>query len=132
MKEWRVHHYGLATADLERSMETMRTLGYHVGTITYDAIQKVRVAFVSRDQEAMIELVCDADENGPTKRFVSQVGNGFYHICYEVDSIEEATKKLREEGFLLRHAPVPAVACGGKKIAWMYNRYIGLIELVEK
>jgi len=132
MTDLKVHHYGLATDNLERSMETMRTLGYHVGSITYDAIQKVRVAFVCRDHEAMIELICDADENGPTKRFLSQVGSGLYHICYEVDGIEEAIKKLRAEGFLLRHAPVPAVACGGRKIAWMYNRYIGLIELVEK
>lgn len=132
MKDLKVHHYGLATDNLERSMETMRTLGYHVGSITFDAIQKVRVAFASRDDEATIELVCDADENGPTRRFLAQVGGGLYHICYEVDSIEEAIKTLREKGFLLRHAPVPAVACGGRKIAWMYNRTIGLIELVEK
>lgn len=132
MKDWTVHHYGLATDNLERSMEAMAALGYKIGNITYDAVQKVRVAFVFRDQEAMIELVCDADENGPTRRFLSQGRNGLYHICYEVDNVEEATKKLREEGFLLRHAPVPAVACGGRKIAWMYNRHIGLIELVEK
>jgi len=132
MKDLTVHHYGLATDNLERSLETMAALGYKVGNITYDAIQKVRVAFVSRNEETMIELVCDADENGPTRRFLSQIGNGLYHICYEVDNIEEATKKLREEGFLLRHAPVPAVACGGRKIAWMYNRTIGLIELLEK
>ena len=132
MKGLKVHHYGLATDNLERSMATMRALGYEIGSITLDPIQKVRVVFVSRDHEAMIELISDTDENGPTRRFLSAVGSGLYHICYEVDNIEEATKKLRAEGFLIRHAPVPAVACGGRKIAWMYNRYIGLIELLEK
>ena len=83
-------------------------------------------------QEAMIELVCDVDANGPTHRIVSKTGNGLYHICYEVDNLEETIMKLRDKGFLLRHAPVPAVACDGKRIAWMYNRYIGLIELLEK
>jgi methylmalonyl-CoA/ethylmalonyl-CoA epimerase len=132
VKNLRVHHFGLATDNLERSIEALRGLGYDVGEITLDSVQKVRVAFASRQHEVAIELICDAGADGPTKGFIAKAGNGLYHICYEVDNIEEAAKKLREEGFLLRHAPVPAAACGGKKIAWMYNRYIGLIELLEK
>jgi methylmalonyl-CoA/ethylmalonyl-CoA epimerase len=132
MNDVRVHHYGLATDDLERSIETLRLLGYHVGEITLDPVQRVRVAFASRPQEAMIELICDIDANGPTHRTVSKTGNGLYHICYEVDHLEETIMELRDQGFLLRHAPVPAVACDGKRIAWMYNRYVGLIELLEK
>jgi methylmalonyl-CoA/ethylmalonyl-CoA epimerase len=128
----RAHHFGLATDDLARSIETLRSLGYHVGEITLDPIQRVRVAFASRPEEAMIELVCDVDANGPTHRIVSKTGNGLYHVCYEVDSLEETILKLRDRGFLLRHAPVPAAACDGKRIAWMYSRYIGLIELLEK
>ncbi len=128
----RVHHYGLATDNLERSMETLRSLGYHVGEITLDPVQKVRVAFASRPQEAMIELICDVDANGPTHRMISKTGNGLYHICYEADNLDEIMMKLRDKGFLLMHAPVSAVACDGKKIAWMYNRYMGLIELLEK
>ena len=80
----------------------------------------------------MIELVCDVDAKGPTHRIVSKTGNGLYHICYEVDNLEETMMKLRDEKFLLMHAPVPAAACNGKRIAWMYNRYVGLIELLEK
>ena len=128
----RVHHYGLATDDLEGSIETLRSLGYEVGEITLDPIQQVRVAFASRAQEAMIELICDADANGPTHRIISKTGNGIYHVCYEVDRLEETILKLRDQGFLLRRTPVPAAACGSKRIAWMYNRYIGLIELLEK
>ena len=128
----RVHHYGLATDSLERSIETLRSLGYDVGEITLDPIQQVYVAFASRSQESMIELICDVDANGPTHRIVSKTGNGLYHICYEVDSLEETIMNLRDKGFLLRRAPVPAVACGSKRIAWMYSRYIGLIELLEK
>lgn len=128
----KAHHFGLATDDLARSIETLRLLGYYVGEITLDPIQRVRVAFASRPEEVMIELVCDIDANGPTHRIVSKTGNGLYHICYEVDSLEETILKLRDKGFLLRHAPVPAAACDGKRIAWMYSRYIGLVELLEK
>ena len=80
----------------------------------------------------MIELVCDVDANGPTHCIVSKTDNGLYHICYEVENLEETMTKLRDEGFLVRCAPVPAIACDGRKIAWMYNCYVGLIELLEK
>lgn len=128
----KIHHYGLATANLEQSMATLRSLGYQVGEITFDPIQNVRLAFAARPPEAMIELIADFDANGPTHHFISKTGNGLYHICYEVDDLDETIMSLRNMGFLLRQAPVPATAFDGKRIAWMYNRYIGLIELVEK
>jgi len=131
MNGLRIHHYGLATDNLERSMSTLGSLGYEFGEITLDPVQKVRVVFASRPREAMIELICDVDERGPTHHIVSKKGNGLYHVCYEVANLEETMMKLREKHFLLIHAPVPAVACDGKRIAWMYNRYIGLIELLE-
>jgi len=127
-----VHHYGLATDNLERSIATLRSLGYLVEGITIDPIQKVRVAFASRQKETPIELICDVDADGPTHHIISQTGNGLYHICYEVDDLEETIMELRSKGFLLRHDPVAAVACENRKIAWMYNRYIGLVELLEK
>jgi methylmalonyl-CoA/ethylmalonyl-CoA epimerase len=132
MTALKVHHYGLATDNLERSIETLRSIGYIAGKITLDPVQRVHVVFASHPQAGMIELICDIDEKGPTSRIVSKTGNGLYHICYEVNNLEEAIMMLREKGFLLRHAPVPAVACDSKRIAWMYNRYIGLIELLEK
>lgn len=132
MNDIKIHHYGLATDDLEKSIKTMCALGYVVGEIIIDPVQRVRVAFASRPQEAMIELICDADENGPTHHIISKTGNGLYHICYEVDDLEGTIIKLRDKGFLLKKSPVPAVACAGRKIAWMYNRSIGLIELLEK
>lgn len=132
MNGLRVHHYGLATDNLEQSMATLASLGYRLGEIVFDPIQKVRVAFASRQDEAMIELICDVDENGPTRRMVTASGNGLYHICYEVDNMEETILSLRGNKFLLMHAPVPAEGCGGRRIAWMYNRYVGVIELLER
>jgi hypothetical protein len=52
----RVHHYGSATDNLVRSIETLRLLEYCAGEITLDPVQRVRVAFASRPQEVMIEV----------------------------------------------------------------------------
>jgi methylmalonyl-CoA/ethylmalonyl-CoA epimerase len=132
MNEFKVHHFGLASNNLEKSMEVLRSLGYQIGETTFDPVQKATIAFASRPQATMVEIVCDADSDGPTGRIISKTGSGFYHICYEVDNIEKTIAGLRQLGFLLRHAPVPAVACGDRKIAWMYNRHVGLVELLEK
>jgi methylmalonyl-CoA/ethylmalonyl-CoA epimerase len=131
MNGLQVHHYGLATGDLEASARTLEALGYHVGDRIVDPIQCVRLAFARRGAEAPIELVTDVDEGGPTGRIVAKGGNGFYHVCYEVADLEQTVAALRPNGFLLLRAPVPAVAFDGRRIVWMYSRSIGLVELLE-
>jgi len=128
----RVHHYGFATNDLKASIRTFRLLGYRVGKPILDPTQKVYVAFVHREGESPIELVADATPDGPTKGLLSKVGNGLYHICYEVDDLDRAIEDLRQKRFLLRHSPAEATAFDGRRIAWMYNWDVGLIELLER
>ena len=113
-------------------MDVFLSLGYSRGDIFIDPIQKVSLVFVSRPGEPMIEIICDLDGTGPTKNIISRSGNGFYHVCYEINDIERTVEKLRGQGFLLRHKPVAAAAFHGRKIVWMYNRYIGLVELLER
>jgi len=132
MDHLKIHHYGLATSDLQRSMDVFLALGYKAGEIFIDPVQKVKLVFVSRPGEPAIEIICDVDETGPTKNIIAKSGNGFYHVCYEVNNIEESMGKFRLLGFLPRHKPVAATAFQGRKIAWMYNRSVGLVELLEK
>ena len=100
-----------------------------LGRQTY---RDTKLVFVSRPGEPAIEIICDIDDTGPTRNLIARSGNGFYHVCYEVDDIEASIQDLRKLGFMLRHAPVPATAFNGRKIAWIYNRSIGLVELLEK
>jgi methylmalonyl-CoA/ethylmalonyl-CoA epimerase len=127
-----IHHYGLATKDLKRSAEVFRSLGYQVSEPIFDPIQRVEVSLVSRENEYAIELVCDSGTGGPTSGFLSKVGSGLYHICYEVDDMDEMIGILRAKRFLLKQKPVKATAFEGRRIAWLYNRDIGLIELLER
>jgi methylmalonyl-CoA/ethylmalonyl-CoA epimerase len=127
-----IHHYGLATKNLKRSAEVFSSLGYQVSEPIFDPIQQVEVSFVSREGQYPIELVCDSGTGGPTSGFLSKVGSGLYHICYKVDEMEETIGILRKKRFLVKQKPVKATAFKGKRIAWLYNRDIGLIELVER
>lgn len=127
----KIHHYGLATKDFDRTVNAFRLLGYAVSPKMEDPVQRVSLAFVQCNDH-FIEIVCDLDEHGPTRTMVNKNGSSLYHICYEVEQIEDRIEELQKQGFLLRHKAVPAVAFKGKRIAWLYNPYLGLIELLEK
>jgi methylmalonyl-CoA/ethylmalonyl-CoA epimerase len=45
--------------------------------------------------------------------------------------MEEAIKELRKMKYLLLSSPVPAPAISNYKVAFLYNKKVGLIELVE-
>jgi len=128
----RVHHYGFATESLERTAEVFRLLGYHVTEPVFDSIQRVRLCFAKRKGQCPVELVCDCGAEGPTNGYISKIGSGFYHICYEVDDMEECIRTLRRRQFLLKQKPVKAIAFRGRRVAWLYNRDVGLVELLEK
>lgn len=129
--EVKVHHYGLATNNIKESIKTFEALGFAAGQTHIDPKQNVQLTFISCGHGPLIELISDLDDNGPTRKMIEKSGNGLYHICFEVDDMEAAINSFREEGYLLRHKPVEAVAFNGRKIAWMYNRSIGLVELLE-
>ncbi len=127
----KIHHYGLATKDFDRTVNAFRLLGHEVSSKVEDPVQKVSLAFV-QCKDHLIEIICDLDDHGPTRTIVNKNGSSLYHICYEVEQLESTIEQLQKQGFLLRHKPVPAVAFKGKKIAWLYHFSLGLIELLEK
>jgi len=54
-----------------------------------------------------------------------------YHLCFEVKTIEKAIEMARKHGFHCIAAPVPAKAFGSRRIAWLFSRDYGLVELLE-
>ena len=52
-------------------------------------------------------------------------------MCYSVKNIEKKIDELEVLEFRCIRKPVTAVAFGNKKIAWLYSKIYGLIELVE-
>ena len=55
-----------------------------------------------------------------------------YHICYELDNINDGILKLKLKKFVPLSKPVPARALNDRLICFLYNRDVGLIELLQK
>ncbi len=130
----RLHHIGVASADARaEATHWEHVLGYRVASdLIYDPEQQVRVLFLSsgRESEPLVELVEPAGEDSPVNRFIGQASR-VYHVCYEVEDLGAALEQARAQGCLIVQRPVPAVAYGGRSIAWCYTPDRHLIEFLQ-
>jgi methylmalonyl-CoA/ethylmalonyl-CoA epimerase len=129
-----LHHIGFVVANIERAMpEFVRSLqGAWDGRIWEDPHQKVKVAFLEVGPSSRIELVAPNGESSPVVRFLTERGGGLHHMCYEVDALDAEIAAMRARKALLARPPKPAVAFGGRRIAWLLTSEKLLIELLER
>ena len=126
------HHIGIACRDIEKTKDFYVSMGYAPAEVVDDCLQHVKVCFLDKEGAPRIELLVPLDEQSPVLRTLDSVGVSPYHICYQVSDIDEAIASLRRQRFLLVSGPVPACAMGDRRIAFLFQKHTGLIELVEE
>ena len=129
--ELKFHHIGIACHKIEKTLPFYTEMGYSAAPVVDDVIQHVRVCFLDKDGAPRLELLEPLDEQSPVARTLATSGVTPYHICYEVQDLTAAVDELRHQRFLLVNGPVEACAMGNRRIAFMFQKNTGLIELVE-
>jgi methylmalonyl-CoA/ethylmalonyl-CoA epimerase len=128
-------HLGVAVADLGQALSVYREVfEYRLIAGPYeDPIQKVSVCFVGsgRDGDLILELVAPLGEKSPVHRVLTKQ-IGAYHACFEVEDLDQTLKHVRAMGCVVFGQPVPAVAFGGRRIAWFYTPSRQLVEILEQ
>jgi methylmalonyl-CoA/ethylmalonyl-CoA epimerase len=131
----RFHHTGFVVASIAAVIEGFcRAVGGTSWSETWhDPLQEVRVAFIypSRSGDPSIELVEPAGPGSPVEKYLER-GGGLHHVCYEVDSFDEAVRGARARGLVMVRRPQPAVAFGGRRITWFLTQEKLLIEYLER
>jgi methylmalonyl-CoA/ethylmalonyl-CoA epimerase len=119
----RFHHIGLVVKSIEHAAPA--------GVAIYeDPLQDVRVAFVDL-HGITIEYIEPSSENSPVANSLKKKQK-LVHMCFCVADLENTIEQARQNGFGLVAAPVPAVAFGGREIAWISSRVYGLVELLSE
>lgn len=131
LPEFKFHHIGVATNDLGATAKLFERGGYHRSAIILDSVQHVNICWLTREGCPIVELLAPVDELSPVKTTLEKNGVTPYHMCYVVQNIDEVTLKLRELHYVMVSKPVEAVAFCGARVAFFYNKAVGLIELVE-
>lgn len=130
----KLHHIGCVVDSIEQKIEQYKLILGSVSSsqIYEDPIQRSRVAFLDMPAAGGVqfELVQPATPDSPVARFL-QKGGGLHHLCYEVDDIQAQITWMKSHRATLIRSPKPAVAFGGRQIAWMFTQERLLIEYLE-
>ncbi len=129
---FKIHHIGYIVNNIDNAVGTMINLGYEIKQNTvYDKNRHIDICFLKNEYQ-LIELIQPKDETAVTYKLLAKTGPAPYHICYQVESIEEACKVLKKADFYPISNIEKAMAMGEKcNVIFLYNQNIGLIELVS-
>ena len=130
-----LHHLGFVVPSISTAAEGFAASisARWDNQIIHDPIQRVRVAFFNPvdARNPVFELVEPASDASPVSNFLKK-GGGLHHVCYEIDDLELGLREARDAGLAVVAAPAPAVAFGGRSIAWVWSKNRLLIELLER
>lgn len=127
----KVHHVALVVRDLEASLTFWRdVLGLPLELVLPIEHDRVTIAFLGVG-ESKVELVQPTDDTTGVARFLAAKGEGFHHVCFEVDNIAETLLRLELDGIEL----IDTVARKGAEgpVAFLHPRSCHgvLVELIE-
>ena len=127
----KVHHVALIVASIEDALGIWRDLlGLELETIMDIVPDKVRIAFLGVG-ESKIELVQPTDDSTGVARFLASKGEGFHHVCFEVQNLSETLLRLEIDGLELIDSAPRRGAEG--PVAFIHPRsgHGVLVELIE-
>jgi len=126
------HHIGIATSNIEDTITRYRYMGFETSDIIHDPVQHVNLAFLTKENYPLYELVQPVDNRSPVQNIVSKVGVTPYHMCYLVEDLEEAIAYFKKDKYILIVKPVPAVAFNNQLICFLFHKDTGIVELLQK
>ena len=132
LTNWLFNHIGIAVHEIEPTAQLYRTAGYTQTEVVFDPIQNVYICFLSREGMPMVELLAPHDTTSPVQQTLDKMGVTPYHMCYMVKDLEESITELRKQRYIVVRKPEPAIAFDNKRVCFLYNKQVGLIELVEQ
>jgi methylmalonyl-CoA/ethylmalonyl-CoA epimerase len=127
----KVHHVALVVRDIDEALRFWRDmLGLTVELVQPIEHDRVVIAFLPVG-ESKVELVQPTDDTTGVARFLAGKGEGFHHVCFEVDNIAETLMRLELDGLELIDTAARKGAEG--PVAFVHPRSCHgvLVELIE-
>ncbi len=129
-----VAHTGIAVPDILAAEAQYALLGFvrltpEIVKATDHGVQ----ALMMRNGDAVIELISPLEEGveSPVDAYIETKPYKMYHIAYYVSDFDAQIELLKKNKFILTGEPKESPLQKGKRTAFMGNRKLGVIELVE-
>jgi methylmalonyl-CoA/ethylmalonyl-CoA epimerase len=128
----RVDHIGVAVEDLDGAIALYEST-LEMAVAHREVVQEQGVEAVLLDVgENHVELLRPLGPETPVGRFLAGRGPGLHHVAYQVDDVDAALARLREQGVALIDAQ-PRIGIRGSRVAFLHPKATGgvLTEIVE-
>jgi methylmalonyl-CoA/ethylmalonyl-CoA epimerase len=128
----RIDHVGIATDDLDASIELYRA-SFGMALAHRETVESQGVEAVLLDVgEGHVELLQPLGPETVVGKFIARQGPGLHHVAYAVEDIEAALEALRAAGLRLIDRE-PRQGIRGSRVAFIHPRSTDsvLTEIVE-
>lgn len=128
----KIEHLGIAVNSIKDSLLIYeKLLGQSCYKTEIVESEHVKTAFIQIG-ESKIELLEATDPTSPIAKFLEKKGQGFHHVAFDVQNIEEEINRLKKEGFELIHH-TPKQGADQKMIAFLHPKSTEgfLVELCQ-
>ena len=133
MKILGIEHIGIAVDDLNKTSSFWGNILNILHTHT-EVVESEQVKTTIFDtKKGKIELLSPSSSSSVIKKFIKNKGPGIHHLCLEVDDINHAIIKLKENNIAIINNK-PKIGAEGYKIIFIHPKSTGgvLVELAEK
>jgi methylmalonyl-CoA epimerase len=92
----RVNHIGIAVKDMNQAREFWNKI-FGVETPPPITERDMQICMMKLG-DVLVELIAPIGKEGVVAKFLEKRGEGFHHICYEVENVYSAMKELAAKG----------------------------------
>ncbi len=127
----KIHHVGYLAKNIEKTRKKLLELGYTVEKpVKYDEIRQINIEFLVNG-DYRVELIQPMSEESPMYPLLKRFKNAPYHFCYEVADLDASVEELSSKGYTVIQEPEIAPCIEEKRVVFLNNISMGIIELVE-
>ena len=118
------HHIGIATKNIEKTLEWVSE---------HFEIMNISDKVYDENQDAYVQMIETIDVNielvsGNIVEKLIKKNITYYHMCYEVDNLEEAMASFKKS--IVISNTTKAILFDNRKVAFLFTP-IGIVELLE-
>ncbi len=129
-----IDHFGVAVRNISLALKEYELLGFYpIESLYTDKDRNIKIQFIENHQGYRLELieVDNIQNQSPINSYIEKSAHSIYHICYHTNNIEQEIEELRKNGYIILSKPDEAIAFHNRRVAFLFHKSIGIIELVE-
>lgn len=127
----KLHHIGYLVSNLKESIKVMALLESDIIISSFVDTKRQAYFALLQQETTLVELIQPMQES-KLQTLKKRVGNAPYHLCFSCKDIDSQFKILRKQGFFPMEEISESALFEGKRVCFLFNKTIGIIELIEE